>query len=735
MAVAGSALAGVHKQPISQLKQSVVQLAKNTPSSVKLTAANPFVKKQQGIGSYVDRLMKKDKGGVLRAVVSEQPAGTVKYYTRTAGNSVHRYYDSSSETPWGGITYGAQEGTVLAVENGSTIWFKNLLYDPDGYFDDYWIQGTKQGTRVTIQLQQEILNYSDGSSIILVMGDLTYVQGSGFSWTRSDATTARFNISGNTLTLQGTSETSAANGTYLGCDWDDGYGWAGFADAGTTLTVDENVPEAPTMYTDDDIDAMEEQGGNLVAYYRTGGAFFYDSGIYMGNQSGVAYIYYAADGTTVYMRNPVYGIANGIWVKGTVSGNKITVPLGQYLNWSTDFIGIKTTWGELVLTKTDTTTYVDFAENTDVTEVTYTIDGKTVTLDGTSASETNYVGLATVIDSAYVDLEDNWYPNLDYNTVYYTIPAVPTELNVTPAATTADVAWTDTDNDTWNLRYRIYNPALASAYSNDFEESLAGWGVYDGDGDGDKWIWAGDPDDENNGIMASLSYNKTPENYLFSADVLPVEGSVVSFNAWGWNATTAGSQETFSVYCFPVAENDTTVLAIAENVTTNGAEHTLFTYNIPDDFIGDSCYIAIIHTGGAGYLCVDNFFVGNPDATPNPWTVVTGITEVPYTIEGLTPETTYEVQVQGVNAGGSGDWSEMAQFTTLAEAVGLRGDVNDDGVVNINDVTVLINHLLSQDWESVPGQFNFDNADCDLNGTPGISDVTALINYLLKKSW
>ena len=61
----------------------------------------------------------------------------------------------------------------------------------------------------------------------------------------------------------------------------------------------------------------------------------------------------------------------------------------------------------------------------------------------------------------------------------------------------------------------------------------------------------------------------------------------------------------------------------------------------------------------------------------------------------------------------------------------LRGDVNNDGQVNINDVTALINYLLSGDASAI----NLQAADCDQNGKVGIGDVTALINYLLSGHW
>ncbi len=61
-----------------------------------------------------------------------------------------------------------------------------------------------------------------------------------------------------------------------------------------------------------------------------------------------------------------------------------------------------------------------------------------------------------------------------------------------------------------------------------------------------------------------------------------------------------------------------------------------------------------------------------------------------------------------------------------AEPQVLRGDVNDDGLVNIDDVTVLIDYLLGS---SVA--INEAAADVDLTGTISIDDVTTLIDLLL----
>jgi agmatine/peptidylarginine deiminase len=55
------------------------------------------------------------------------------------------------------------------------------------------------------------------------------------------------------------------------------------------------------------------------------------------------------------------------------------------------------------------------------------------------------------------------------------------------------------------------------------------------------------------------------------------------------------------------------------------------------------------------------------------------------------------------------------------------GDVNEDGFVNIADVTTLIDYLLGR----TPSPFNTTAADVDANGDINVADVTALIDSIL----
>jgi len=71
----------------------------------------------------------------------------------------------------------------------------------------------------------------------------------------------------------------------------------------------------------------------------------------------------------------------------------------------------------------------------------------------------------------------------------------------------------------------------------------------------------------------------------------------------------------------------------------------------------------------------------------------------------------------------------LASFTAGAET--LRGDVDQDGRVNIADVTSLIDYLLTNDATGI----SLANADSDLDGRVNIADVTKSIDYLLTGSW
>ena len=68
---------------------------------------------------------------------------------------------------------------------------------------------------------------------------------------------------------------------------------------------------------------------------------------------------------------------------------------------------------------------------------------------------------------------------------------------------------------------------------------------------------------------------------------------------------------------------------------------------------------------------------------------------------------------------------KMGKNVGGSEQPGTKGDINADGVVNVSDVTALINKIL--------GTSTYADATCDINadGVVNVSDVTALINIIL----
>ena len=108
-------------------------------------------------------------------------------------------------------------------------------------------------------------------------------------------------------------------------------------------------------------------------------------------------------------------------------------------------------------------------------------------------------------------------------------------------------------------------------------------------------------------------------------------------------------------------------------------------------------------------------------------------------IEGITPDKFYTVN--DLTAGGTflyrvkalyidnteSVWSNIEEVTLLEAGHGYAlGDVNHDGVLNITDVTLLINAVLNDDLSTVCttcGDFNED-------GAVNVTDVTQLISYI-----
>ncbi|MBQ9556207.1 MAG: C10 family peptidase [Muribaculaceae bacterium] len=107
--------------------------------------------------------------------------------------------------------------------------------------------------------------------------------------------------------------------------------------------------------------------------------------------------------------------------------------------------------------------------------------------------------------------------------------------------------------------------------------------------------------------------------------------------------------------------------------------------------------------------------------------LITGITDKFYTVTGLTAEGTYNYKVKALYTDGTESaWSNIEAVTLFDNgAAHMRGDVDHNGRLSIDDVTTLIDYLLGA------GDVCTTCADVDGNGKISIDDVTTLIDMLL----
>ena len=289
-------------------------------------------------------------------------------------------------------------------------------------------------------------------------------------------------------------------------------------------------------------------------------------------------------------------------------------------------------------------------------EATYTITGLT--------ENTAYT--AYVRGNCGENDKSNWSDPVNFTTPLQ-FP-LPTELAIDDiTATTAKATWTG-DAESYNLRYRTA-AGKEMFYSNDFEEGNDGWLMLDEDGDADTWMLvdlssssslsahSGDI------VFYSRSYNGSnlsPDNWLISPQV-DLNGTLKYYVAGdgSW-------PETYRIY---VSTTDTDINSfepLTEDMQTPSTSmvYEEKTFDL-SSYEGVKGYIAFRHYNctGQDFMLIDDISIEGADIEAGEWTVLENVTS-PVDLEGLTPSTKYEAQVQGIYADGTSQWTESTIFTT-----------------------------------------------------------------------
>lgn len=191
----------------------------------------------------------------------------------------------------------------------------------------------------------------------------------------------------------------------------------------TRSAMEDLIKQEPRLMTV----INEQPDGELKAYDRSGEGVNYNSqyGFLPTEQGGKAFVVFAPDGNTVYIKDPVSGINSGAWVEGTLQGDTINVNLGQELYYDDSYeASIVLAWGSTYLTDTvdqqgNPIRVLNFKADQQATQASYIIEGNTISLQGSQGDiyadgETAFLGSGL---SAIWNDNGEWAGSIDWKTV------------------------------------------------------------------------------------------------------------------------------------------------------------------------------------------------------------------------------------------------------------------------------------------------------------------------------
>ena len=183
--------------------------------------------------------------------------------------------------------------------------------------------------------------------------------------------------------------------------------------------------------------------GEYSVYKRAGTSLIWDWGeLYYADQDGMyAEMVKGADGV-VWLRNVLRWVNNDAWIQGTLSadGTKIPVALGTPIahdTWNNAYLYLYPAKIDLEGAGDDALAAVLI--DTDVTEITYTIDGDKISLDGGVDQES---GIAAFYGEDY---DNEWAGYMDMVTEYTKLDVAIAEPSTTAEKIEAEIVYTNAD--------------------------------------------------------------------------------------------------------------------------------------------------------------------------------------------------------------------------------------------------------------------------------------------------
>ena len=311
MTALAQALPGKKAPTRTQTERLLSNLLEKTPVA-KTFAAAPAVNRVEAKGGVAAT------NGPRRVtdVITEAPEGTVKYYSRAGGAYNARTYGNEAQEQDGLIT-------IVFCDNNEVYMLDVLsMVTTKSY-----IKGTLEGNQITVQLPQTVYNTGQGYNLEIAWLDISaYLDGTASSYYNSavtadrENTTAVFTIDDDgVISLQGSSESYVLAGV-----WDDDDMWYGAGDYASVYTETE-LEETVTPPV----------GITPVTYYYTGNSYYSSASHAFSSTVNVV-----KDGNDVYIQGLATGDANNVilpeaWAKGTLDGNTVTIPMGQFMGLAT----------------------------------------------------------------------------------------------------------------------------------------------------------------------------------------------------------------------------------------------------------------------------------------------------------------------------------------------------------------------------------------------------------------